>query len=183
MEESLVPKRPREEAQVEEEKGLNFEEDYSSSSKRHNPYNHILSLLDSEEEDSTQDLSPLMTTLQQEITCASKNTLDALLVCPTQENDQNTLTITSLEDNNATTSQVLKEDEESDKERVMKHLLQASDDELGIPNKEDESLDLGEDGFKFNGGDMFSSICDGLLWELEDEAANYYDLLESQLFL
>ena len=51
MEESLVPKRPREEAQVEEEKGLNFEEDYSSSSKRHKPYNHILSLLDSEEEE------------------------------------------------------------------------------------------------------------------------------------
>ena len=95
MEETLVPKRPREEAQV--ERGLDFEEDYSSS-KRHKPYNHILSLLDSEEEDSTQDLSPLMTTLQQEITCASKNTLDALLVCPTQENDQNTLTITSLED-------------------------------------------------------------------------------------
>nr|ACU20157.1 unknown [Glycine max] len=177
MEETLVPKRPREEAQV--ERGLDFEEDYSSS-KRHKPYNHILSLLDSEEEDSTQDLSPLMTTLQQEIACASKNTQDALLVCPTQENDQNTLTISSLEDNNATTSQVLKEEEENDKERVMRHLLQASDDELGIPNSGDGLW--GFEDNEFTSGDGFFSLCDKM-WELEDERANYYDFLQSELFL
>nr|KYP65867.1 hypothetical protein KK1_012142 [Cajanus cajan] len=172
-----MPKRPREEAQV--EKGLDFEkeEDYT---KRHKPYNHILSLLDLEEEESTQDLSPLMTTLQKEITCASNNTShddDTLLLCPTHGNDQETLTITTLEDN-TTTSQ----EEESDKERVMRHLLHASDDELGIPSSGDNDgfFGLGED--RVNSGDGFSSLCDKL-WELEDERANYYAFLQSELFL
>ncbi|RDX95655.1 hypothetical protein CR513_21791, partial [Mucuna pruriens] len=175
MEETLVPKRPREEAQV-VSKDLDFEEEYS---KRHKPYNHILSLLDSEEEESTQDLSPLMTTLQQEITCASNNitSQDSLLLCPTHENDQdNNLTITSLEDSTTTTSQ----EEESDKERVMRHLLQASDDELGIPSSGDGWFGFGGDGF--NSSDGFSSLCDKL-WELEDERANYYAFLQSELFL
>ncbi|KAL2349273.1 hypothetical protein Fmac_003273 [Flemingia macrophylla] len=176
MEGTLVmPKRAREEAQVEE--GLDSkEEEYS---KRHKPYNHILSLLDSEEEESTQDLSPLITTLQKEITCASDNTShdDAHLLCPTPENDQFTLTITTLEDN-TTTSQ----EEESDKERVMRHLLHASDDELGIPSSGDNDgfLGFGED--RVNIGDEFSSLCDKL-WELEDERANYYAFLQSELFL
>ncbi|KAK7407360.1 hypothetical protein VNO78_09209 [Psophocarpus tetragonolobus] len=180
MEESLVPKRPRGEEQQEaqvETKDLDFEHDYSS--KRHK---HILSLLDLEEDESTQDLSPLITTLQQEITCASSNnTQDALFLCPTQENYQDTLTITSLEDGTPS-SQVLKEEEEeSDKERVMRHLLQASDDELGIPNIVDDGIfGFGENGF--NGGDGFSPLCDKL-WELEDERANYYAFLQSELFL
>lgn len=176
MEDTLVPKRPREEAHV-VSKDLDFEEEYT---KRHKPYNHILSLLEIEEEDSSEDLSPLMTTLQQEITCASNNTKDTLLVCPTKENDQDNLANTTLEDTTAT-SQVLKEEEESDKERVMRHLLQASDDELGIPSSGDGIFGFGEDGFN-NCGDGFSSLCDKL-WELEDEKANYYAFLQSELFL
>ncbi|KAJ1423615.1 hypothetical protein SESBI_12247 [Sesbania bispinosa] len=176
MEQTLVSKRPRE-AQI--EKDLNFDE----YSKRHKPYNHIISLLDSEEEESTEDLYPLMTTLQQEITCASNNP-DSLLMCPAQVNDQDNLTTTDgrLEDTLTSpfsTPLVLKE-EEDDKERVMRHLLQASDDELGIPNTGDGLLGFGEDGF--NSGDEFSSLSDKL-WELEDERANYYALMQSELFL
>ncbi|KAG4921137.1 hypothetical protein AAZX31_18G114800 [Glycine max] len=184
MEERVVPKRPREEETLEhKDASLDSYELLESSSKRHMPYNHILSLLESEEEDSTQDLSPLITALQQEITnCA--NDSDTLL---SQHNLTNTTTTTNnnLESCSSSTTQYSSNmvEEHDDKEGVMRHLLEASDDELGIPNKEDESLDHGEDGFNFNGGDMFSSFCDGLLWDLEDEAANYYDLLQSQLFL
>lgn len=72
------------------------------------------------------------------------------------------------------------EDDEDEKNRMIRHLLEASDDELGLPNK---SSVLGED---FNGPvDLFIdpfSICDGL-WELEDEVANYSTLLQAQLFM
>lgn len=178
MEETTGSKRPREETQLQE---LDFEE----HSKRHKPYNHILSLLESEEEDSSEDLSSLITTLQQEITCAC--TPDTLL-SPAQENDQDnpTTTTTTLEDYSASASSsppqseigALKEDEEDDKERIMRHLLEASDDELGIPNGGDGLMDFSEDGF--NGRDGFSSFGNGL-WELEDETANYYTLLLSEL--
>ncbi|CAL5188727.1 unnamed protein product [Lathyrus oleraceus] len=165
MEETKIPKRPRE-AQM--EKDLDFEE----SSKKHKPYNHILSLLDLdlEEEESTQDLSPMITTLQQELTCASNNYQDTLLV---SQNDQNSLT--SFEE----------EEEEDEKVKVMRHLLEASDDELGIPSTSGDDYGLvgfGGEDYGFNGGDEFSSLCDKL-WELEDERANYYDLLQSELFL
>lgn len=172
MEETVVSKRPRE-AQM--EKDLDFEE----YSKRHKPYNQIISLLDSDqEEESTEDLSPLMTTLQQEITCASNNNPDTLLNPALEKNNQHNPT-TSLEES----STLSKEEEEEDKERVMRHLLQASDDELGIPNNYtgDGLLGFGEDGL-INGGDGFSSLSDEL-WELEDERANYYALLQSELFL
>ncbi|XP_004490027.1 uncharacterized protein [Cicer arietinum] len=185
MEESEVPKRPRE-AQM--EKDLEFEE---YSSKRHKPYNHIISLLDLEEEESTQDLSPIMTTLQQEITCASNNK-DTLLISQDNQNDQNNLTTfgCNLDDNSTltyfSTPHELKEEEEDEKVKVMRHLLQASDDELGIPNTTSGDNDgligfLGEDD-GFNGGDEFSFLCDKL-WELEDERANYYALLQSEIFL
>ena len=192
MEESVIPKRPREELEAQVGKDV---VDFEECSKRHKPYNHILSLLESEEEESTQDLSPLMTTLQQELTCASSNNnSDTPSMCPSQGNDQDNLTTnnftTNLDESSSTSTcfstphDALKEDEVDDKERVMRHLLQASDDELGIPSTGDGSLDFGEWGFN-NGdgdGDGFSSLCDNL-WELEDEAANYYALLQSELFL
>ncbi|KAK7307118.1 hypothetical protein VNO77_39904 [Canavalia gladiata] len=172
MEEPVVGKRGREEGQVEKE--LDFGEE---NSKRHKPYNHILSLLDSEEEDSTEDLSPLMTTLEQEITCVSNNS-DTLLECLPQEYEQENLKASV-----TCSPQVLKEEEEeSDKERMMRHLLEASDDELGIPNSGDGLLGFGFEEEGFNGGDGFSSVCDKL-WEFEDEKANYYALLQSELFL
>ncbi|BAT99267.1 hypothetical protein LR48_Vigan06g103800 [Vigna angularis] len=186
MEETLVPKRPREEEEEKrkvEQKDLNFEQDHSS--KRQKPYTHILSLLESEEEDSTQDLSPLITSLQQEISSNNDDFQDALLGCPTQPIDlDNLTTMDGLENEAAATSEVVvkeKEEEESEKERVMRHLLQASDDELGIPSSGDGLFQfVGEDGFNSDHG--FSSLCDKM-WELEDERANYYAFLQSELFL
>ncbi|KAL1355881.1 hypothetical protein HN51_007844 [Arachis hypogaea] len=180
---SVVQKRPRDELEGE----VDFEE--CSNTKRNKPYNHILTILESEEEESTQDLSPLMTTLQQEITCTPSNNNSH----QSQLNDQNTLHTTNPNDQNTLTS-IHQEEEENDKERVMRHLLQASDDELGIPSSGDEygsTLDFGEFGFRTNNNgeygegennNGFSSLCDNL-WELEDEAANYYTLLQSELFL
>lgn len=184
MEQSVVPKRPRgEPLENNIEDALDCDE-LLESSKRHKPYNHILSLLETEElEDSSEDLSPLITALQQEITNSSTDS-DALL---NQHNDLNITNTTNnnLDDCSSSTTQYssgIVEEHDHHKEGVIRHLLEASDDELGIPNKGDGVLldQFGEDGF--NGGDMFASICDGL-WELEDETANYYDLLQSQLFL
>ncbi|XP_039003746.1 uncharacterized protein LOC120130600 [Hibiscus syriacus] len=88
----------------------------------------------------------------------------------------------SIEDHTTVTSSS-KEDEAyqyDDKEKVIRHLLEASDDELGIPNKQSVFGVEFDEGFH-NGGNSFA-LCDGL-WELEDEAANYYTLLQSQLFM
>lgn len=182
MAEQMPLKRPREETQSSDEE-----------TKRHKSYNHILSLLEAEEDEPNQDLSSLLTTLQQEL--SSDSVLDDPLPYPTsaasgadQENprpnttaeatntDTDTITITitgSLED----------EDVQDDKEQVIRHLLEASDDELGIPSRED-GVDVGvfESEQGCNNGGNGLALCDRL-WELEDEAANYYILLQSELFL
>ncbi|KAJ0037759.1 hypothetical protein Pint_22707 [Pistacia integerrima] len=161
-------KRQREETQVED-----IEE-----TKRPKSYNHILSLLEDEEDELSPDLSSFITNLQQEI--SSDSTFDKT----DQENNPTTASSTTLEDctTASSTSSCSKEDEEDDRERVIRHLLQASDDELGIPNMEVgvSSVEYGEIGF--NGGDGGFSLGDGL-WELEDQTANYYALLQSQLFM
>ncbi|KAG6654325.1 hypothetical protein I3843_05G126700 [Carya illinoinensis] len=174
-------KRHREETQM----------DDCEDSKRHKSYNHILSLLEAEaeEEEPTQDLSSLITTLQQEL---SSDSIFNPLSFPTADAvdpENPTTASTTLEDQTSSSSSssssyssstlLLKEDEEEDdKDRVIRHLLEASDDELGIPNREVGEVYGGNEGFN---GDGFS-LCDGL-WELEDEAANYYTLLQSELFM
>ncbi|KAF3974174.1 hypothetical protein ACB098_03G168000 [Castanea mollissima] len=177
-------KRQREETQI---------EDYEES-KRHKSFNQIVSLLDAEEEEPNQDLSSLITTLQQELSSDSNShSIFDPLSFPTAENDPESLTTASstMQDQNFTSSysssssspKVLsKEDGEDDKDRVIRHLLEASDDELGIPNREvglGVVYDVGVEGFNGGGGYPF---CEGL-WELEDEAANYYTLLQSELFM
>ncbi|KAK0574026.1 hypothetical protein LWI29_017180 [Acer saccharum] len=170
-------KRPREETQI----------DDVEETKRHKSYNHILSLLEAEEEEPTQDLSSLITTLQQEL--SSDSVLNPI-PSQTADNDlESSLTTATVEDsvaNSSTsspTSSCSKEDEEDDGQRVIRHLLEASDDELGIPNMDVVCAENGVYGDgDFNGGDVFP-LCDGLLWELEDEAANYYTLLQSELFM
>ncbi|KAE8023286.1 hypothetical protein FH972_009001 [Carpinus fangiana] len=167
-------KRQREETQIED----------CDESKRHKSFSHILSLLEAEEEEPTQDLSSLITTLQQEL---SSDSIFSPLSFPTAEPDPENPTSASapVEDQSSSSSSssspavVLKEDEEDDKERVIRHLLEASDDELGIPNREVGVAYDGDEGF--GGVDVFS-LCDGL-WELEDEAANYYALMQSELFM
>ncbi|KAI3818193.1 hypothetical protein L1987_11996 [Smallanthus sonchifolius] len=92
-------------------------------------------------------------------------------------------------DNNSTsdTKGESVDDDDDEKERVIRHLLEASDDELGIPSRVDGDGDGGGGGGGDDvaGGDYgeFSfDLSDGL-WELEDEAANYYTLLQSELFM
>lgn len=72
---------------------------------------------------------------------------------------------------------------QDDKEQVIRHLLEASDDELGIPNREGD-FDVGVFEFEqgCNNGGNGLALCDRL-WEFEDDAANYYTLLQSELFL
>ncbi|XWS34073.1 hypothetical protein CRYUN_Cryun21dG0007800 [Craigia yunnanensis] len=187
MAEQTPSKRQREETH-------SSDQDHVEETKRHKSYNHILSLLEAEEDEPNQDLSSLITTLQQEL--SSDSVLDDPLPCPTTtlETDREYPTSTTIAAaNNARTTfddytsatSSLKEDEDhqDDKEQVIRHLLEASDDELGIPNREH---DIGievvefEEGYN-NGGNGFA-LCDGL-WELEDEAANYYTLLQSELFM
>lgn len=164
-------KRQREGKQIEEL--VEVEE-----TKRHKPssYNHILSLLDeAEEEESAQGLSSLMTSLQHELSS------DDSVPCPNTNNDQESSNpITS----SPSSSSSKQEDEFDDKERVMRHLLEASDDELGIPSMKasganNSSIDSDEVGI--SSADCLA-LCDGL-WDLEDEVANYYTLLQSQLFM
>ncbi|XVF85953.1 hypothetical protein PTKIN_Ptkin17bG0159000 [Pterospermum kingtungense] len=195
MAEQTLSKRQREETQ-------SSDQDHVEETKRHKSYNHILSLLEAEEDEPNQDLSSLITTLQQEL--SSDSVLDDPLPCPTttttttttaeaNRNDPTTTTTiavetnvsTVLEDYTSATSS-LKEDEDNrdDKEQVIRHLLEASDDELGIPHREDGvvGVEVGEFEQGFNNGGNGFALCDGL-WELEDEAANYYTLLQSELFM
>lgn len=172
-------KRQREETTQLENNG----EDYF---KRQKSYNDILSLLEEEEDEPNQDLSSLITTLQQELSSESGSDPNPFSTREADPENPNTASSSSssaaVEDYTCSSSNsplVLKEDEpEEEKERVMRHLLEASDDELGIPNRE-VGFD-GDDGF--NGGDIGFSVTQGL-WELEDEAANYYALLQSELFM
>ncbi|GMI75356.1 hypothetical protein like AT1G69760 [Hibiscus trionum] len=164
MAEQTPLKRQREETQIPDEE-----------TKRHKSYNHILSLLEAEEDEPNQDLSSLITTLQHEL--SSDSVFDDTFVYPTTDtleaDQENPRPATPTETANPVTGE-----NQDDKEQVIRHLLQASDDELGIPNRED-AFEL-EQGFG-NGGNGFA-LCDRL-WELEDEAANYYTLLQSELFL
>ncbi|KAF8390244.1 hypothetical protein HHK36_024769 [Tetracentron sinense] len=159
-------KRHREETQVEEEE----------ESKRHKPYSHILSLLETDQEDeSNQDLSSLFTTLQQEL--YSDFSSDPLPEPPSEADPTTTL------DSGSSSPVLFRDDEdEEDKEKVIRHLLEASDDELGIPHVEIRVGKEEDEESNGRGGGM-SWRDDGLWWEFEDEAANYYTLLQSELFM
>ncbi|GMI87370.1 hypothetical protein like AT1G69760 [Hibiscus trionum] len=173
MAEQVPSKRQREETQSSNEE-----------TKRHKSYNHTLSFLETEEE-SSQDVSSLITSLQQQLSS------DAVLDVPSPpcqpplkayDQDNPATTMVSIEDYTTATSSLegVEDYQDDDKEQVIRHLLEASDDELGIPNREgDVGVEFNE-GFD-NGGNCFA-LCDGL-WELEDEAANYYTLLQSELFM
>ncbi|GMH01705.1 hypothetical protein Nepgr_003544 [Nepenthes gracilis] len=184
MEETSL-KRIREEAHIDDD-----------VLKRQKSFKDIISILEEEEEEPNQDLSSLMTTLQQELSSASDNCgsssssdfpfIDqaALLSSSSSEADPSdeifnpsTVEYCSL----SPSAQIREEDDERD--RVMRHLLEASDDELGIPNIEGRSAEDGKGVVvgEIDGGDLLH-LDDGL-WELEDEAANYYTLLQSELFM
>ncbi|XP_015074790.1 uncharacterized protein LOC107018744 [Solanum pennellii] len=149
--------------------------------KRHkSSYNDILSILEEEEEygiESDPDIkisgSDIFTTLQQELDLLPSDNNNGLGSDPVEDTGSGNSQIRC--NNNST---------EDDRSSVIRHLLEASDDELGIPsgdgiNGSDFPI-VEENGI--NGGDFPFAISDGL-WELEDEAANYYSLLQSELFM
>ncbi|KAL0385755.1 UNVERIFIED_CONTAM: hypothetical protein Sradi_2969800 [Sesamum radiatum] len=170
------PKRLREEP-LHDDSSSEFDDSAAATSKRHKPYNTILNLLEQEEDDAepSQDLSAIFTTLQQELSsstsCDSSTTtfdFDSLPTTAAVEQPDPTHQATAVEDDGV--------------KSVMRHLLEASDDELGIPNRRDEiennveilnSVENFPFGFTEHKG----------LWELEDEAANYYTVLQSELFM
>ncbi|KAL4586834.1 hypothetical protein LXL04_011479 [Taraxacum kok-saghyz] len=141
----------------------------TESTKRHRN-----SYIDDKQQESPQDLSDFFTNLSS----------DAFLVFSQQPEP---------EPDNESASNMKQElaDDDDEKERVIRHLLEASDDELGIPSRVEGGGDGGNVG---DGGgvddeiagdeytDFSFTLCDGL-WELEDEAANYYTLLQSELFM
>ncbi|KAK9119327.1 hypothetical protein Scep_017420 [Stephania cephalantha] len=144
--------------------------------KRHKSFNQIISLLDEDEEEPNQDLSSFITTLQQELfseqLCSSSNPLH-------EEPDlhsPNAIEITLMSNEGS------EDGHQSDMERIMRHLVEASDDELGIDpcheNRvcEDDQSDLGS----VNGGGSGQFSLE--MWEIEDETANFYTLLQSEMF-
>ncbi|KAI6686448.1 hypothetical protein NL676_032361 [Syzygium grande] len=125
----------------------------------------ILSFLDDQLDDgqiSSQDLSSLISALQDEL--------------DSSESDPGLPSEPELASPSSSSSSPEEEsDGDEDKEKVFRHLLVASDDELGLPSREDEVAEAGAGGVEFLSYDG--------LWELEDEAANYYTLLQSELFM
>ncbi|CAH8327094.1 unnamed protein product [Eruca vesicaria subsp. sativa] len=149
------------------------------SSFSNSSYNQDQCLLDVVEAQNEEDndLTSLITTLQQELSTEEQNA--TVFDIPA---------ISSSSCSSSSSSCGSKDEEyESDKEKVMKHLLEASDDELGIPNTE-----FGESNYEMiknesnqdyvNGFSLLDGFGDGF-WELEDEVANYYTLLQSELFM
>ncbi|KAK4772611.1 hypothetical protein SAY86_014386 [Trapa natans] len=170
----------------------NEEEDQQETNKRQKTsssssplsYSHILSFLEEDEEKLThQDLSSLITALQKELSPSGS---------PVQYPLYSSSGATS--DVEAEVASAAFDEEVDDKERVFRHLLEASDDELGLPSRDDGTSSSCSSGshsplFTANGGDEVDGLMTTLgsfdheLWEFEDEAANYYALLQSELFM
>lgn len=146
-----------------------------SNSKRQKPHHNILNLLDETEpaqepsHELSQDLSAIFTILQQELASSSATI------------DFESLQSTAADEVSVHQADSGGGDEDEGVKSVMRHLLEASDDELGIPNPRDETnfVELG-----LNSGESFPfAFNDTGLWDLEDEAANYYTVLQSELFM
>ncbi|XP_055806448.1 uncharacterized protein LOC129875036 [Solanum dulcamara] len=173
MAESIQPiKRSREEDESQE---------IEENKRQKSSYNDILSILEEEEEygfESDPEIkisgSNIFTTLQQE--------LDLLPSCDNGfGSDPVEISIGS---GNSQVRSSANSSTEYDSSSVIRHLLEASDDELGIPSGDGingSDFPLVEEN-EINGGDFPFAISDGL-WELEDETANYYSLLQSELFM
>lgn len=141
------------------------EGDAGEAFKRQRPYDDILSLLDEEEDEPHQDVSYLMTTLQQEISSPPSTGPPS----PSPAADG---------------ASKVSDREEDEGERVMKHLLEASDDELGLPNTTETGGESGPETLdRAAAAKGVAELCDGGLWELEDEAANYYTMVQSEFFM
>ncbi|KAJ4960304.1 hypothetical protein NE237_020214 [Protea cynaroides] len=201
-------KRPREETQVEEELEI-IEE-----TKRQRPYHDILSILEAEEEEPPQDdLSSLMATLQEELSSESSDPLPETTAIPLELESINPPSTTAAGSSEPSSSSTTsgsplrfqdfdEEEEKGMSTHIIRHLLEASDDELGIPQTqirfqtskyEDEEV-IHSDGLgglyfgdisneEGRSGISFYGVHEDGLWDFEDEAANYYTLLQSELFM
>uniref|UniRef100_A0A5K1AS57 Uncharacterized protein n=2 Tax=Nymphaea colorata TaxID=210225 RepID=A0A5K1AS57_9MAGN len=191
-EEVVAAKRSREEEE---------QDDEEQGRTKNGSFDDILSLLESEEDEpSNPYLSSFMTTLQQELSSSSSSSSSSE---PTQP--------AGTEPDGA---QFDRPDPLSDvvdapqPQEVMRYLLEASDDELGIPaspvdpsplereggegeaeallhqsyveREGIDQLDFDEKGLPSGVLERESLSFDGL-WEMEDQRANYYDFLNSQL--
>ncbi|XP_043717631.1 uncharacterized protein LOC122665541 [Telopea speciosissima] len=172
MAETETPlKRLREETEEEEE----IEE-----TKRHRPYHDLLSILEDEEEEPHQDdLSSLMTTLQQKLSPSEPHSLSSLpettaTPSETVSIDPPTTSIANID------TRSFKEEGEQKGSTIIRHLLEASNDELGIPKTqirlqtkyEDEDISGGVYSGGSNNGEDGTTISlfdfpDGL-WDFED---------------
>ncbi|KAI3429151.1 uncharacterized protein J3R85_008569 [Psidium guajava] len=169
MAETSLLKRGREAAPDEEEEG-----------KREQPYKDILSLLEEEEDVAGQDLSSLIASLQHELASgpgpsAASADKEADPEAPSS----------SAPPSPPPAGEGGGGDE---RERVMRRLLEASDDELGLPSRESSEagdgvgVEEGDDGPCGGGGEGqgWIDLCEGLAWELEHEAADHCALLKPQ---
>ncbi|CAF2110221.1 hypothetical protein Bca4012_094615 [Brassica carinata] len=174
MAETTPLKRHREEETLAEEETNKRQKPSSSSFSSYN--DQILCLLDDSDELNlpNNDLTSFINALQQDISPDDQN---GVVSGVSNVEDSSTSCVSSKED----------DVDEENKEKVMQHLLEASDDELGLPNNE-----FGESNYEMIKNESSQdyvygdSLLDGFgdaFWELEDEAANYYTLLQSQLFL
>ncbi|KAJ8441323.1 hypothetical protein Cgig2_024835 [Carnegiea gigantea] len=158
MEESKQLKRQRDE---------NEEENEEEVLKRQKSFKDIITLLEEEEDDPNEDLSSLISTLQEEISSGPES--GPAYSGPDEHDSENPLSTAGFP--------------QEEGEKVMRHLLEASDDELGIPST--DGSDAAPDG-GVDGGDLlftFGGVGEGI-WEFEDhEAANYYNMLQSEIFL
>nr|GMD13451.1 putative LisH domain-containing protein C1711.05-like protein [Ipomoea batatas] len=144
-------------------------------SKRSKPFDHILSILEEEEEEEPKGALEveaelgIFTTLQQEISSSSSSSSESefgpIIRDPAHEVSP---------DPSST--------EDDDRIDVIRHLLEASDDELGIPNLRTDGGDNADENGA-GGQDFPFSLCDDGLWEFEDQSANYYSLLQAELFM
>ncbi|KAI3812046.1 hypothetical protein L1987_16748 [Smallanthus sonchifolius] len=160
------PKRRREQGQDEHEL---FSGGVEITKRHKNSYNQILSILDDDTEDehqeTTQDLTDFFSALQEAL--SSSDPIPELTI----DSDQ------------TVKPEAGDGDGGKDKERVIRHLLEASDDELGIPDYR-VSVGGGGDGEAPTGehGGFPVSLCDELC-EIEDDAANFCTLVHSELIM
>lgn len=196
-------KRQREESTVDVENC----ESVSVNKRQKSYYNDILSVLEEEEDENEpeQNLSSLITTLQHEISSSSSSDDHHFDDDHAQLNGAVANSCSEMPNPSSSAAVEINSEEWeiSESEKVVRRLLEASDDELGlvsIPNNDTRETEEEERRIidqqqqpavfdfenDFNSGDLLimplEYAADGL-WEIEDEAANYYTLLQSELFM
>ncbi|KAL3511145.1 hypothetical protein ACH5RR_030546 [Cinchona calisaya] len=168
MAETTHSKRQREE----EKEHYQFEEEEDNTKRyKSSSYSQILSLLEEEEDEPNKDLLDIFQSLQQELSSDASSSTDPLQISASSAvADHQSGVSAALEESSSLSS-----DEDDDRLRMMRHLLEASDDELGLPSRSESG-----EGELHQHNPLF--LGDGL-WEFEDDAANYYTLLQSELFM